>query len=559
MSSSLFTYSCGIPKMSRTTINIISLVLFMLFFIGAGYAWAQGPAAFGDPGSRQTATGGADGLVPVEPSVDGGTVPIGATAQVVVRFRNEGSQPVETGLIRLYPSSTVSATISLNQCQEAPLTAGAECAIALSVKGLQAGAWRVEMLMSHNGRTRLVSATLSGTVEATGEGADTLTSDIEAIPNEIDFETLSSSQTLIEPIILRNITSVPLSISDIYIDSSDNAGYTLKTECEKLEPGQACIATVRWSPRLRGPASGVLVIKHNGPTALTSVPLKGEYTPDSVNQAEVFPEAVPGKGLLVSSQTEVDFGTDIATASTITVSLVNAGDADLTIKDIVVSGADSGLSFRNSGCSPGQVLEPIEACPLTISWSPTRVGAILDDVQVVHNGARGILVLPVRGEAIGTVSQDQGAILLSDNATLTVAPMSEVEDIENALNQDQGVQRASAAQNNRDRVNAPAGGFIPAVANPSGVLDGLKITSFSPTRAIVAGPGGSRIVFNNEDIVLGGIPWSVNIQRNGIEFSHQGQTVLLLFDRSLSSINRTRAKSSDDDEETADDAGDDDN
>jgi len=542
--------------MSRTTLNIVSLVLFMLFFIGAGYAWAQGPAAFGDPGSRQTSAGGAGGLVPVEPSVDGGTVPIGATAQVVVRFRNEGSQPVETGLIRLYPSSTVTATISLNQCQEAPLTAGAECAIALSVKGLQAGAWRVEMLMSHNGRTRLVSATLSGTVEATGEGADSLTSDIEAIPNEIDFETLSSSQTLIEPIILRNITSVPLEISDIYIDASNNSGYTLKTECEKLEPGQACIATIKWSPRLRGPASGVLVIKHNGPTALTSVPLKGEYTPDSVNQAEVFPEAVPGKGLLVSSQTEVDFGTDIETASTITVSLVNAGDADLTLKDIVVSGADSGLSFKNSGCTPGQILEPIEACPLTISWSPTRVGAILDDVQVVHNGARGILILPVRGEATGTVSQDQGAILLSDNATLTVQPMSQVEDIEDALSPRQNVQRASAAQGNRDRVNSPAG-FIPAVANPSGVLDGLKITSFSPTRAIVAGPGGSRIVFDNEDIVLGGIPWAVNIQRNGIEFSHQGQTVLLLFDRSLSSINRTRAKSSDDDDEDSDSSGED--
>jgi len=72
------------------------------------------------------------------------------------------------------------------------------------------------------------------------------------------------------------------------------------------------------------------------------------------------------------------------------------------------------------------------------------------------------------------------------------------------------------------------------MANPASVLDGLKITSFSPRRAIIAGPGGSRIVFDNEDVVLGGIAWGVNIQRNGIEFSHQGQRVLLLFDRSLS-------------------------
>ena len=555
MNMSFFAPTYSILAMSRLVLNIVTLVLFMLFFIGAGYAWAQGPAAFSDPGARQVgASGGADGLVAVEPNVDGGTVPIGATAQVVVRFRNEGSQPVETGLIRLYPSSTVSATISLNQCQEAPLTAGAECAIALSVKGLQAGAWRVEMLMSHSGRTRLVSATLSGSVEATGEGSDTLTSDIEAIPNEIDFESLNASQTLIEPIILRNITSIPISISDIYIDASDNAGFKLKTECDQLEPGQACIATVQWSPRLKGPASGVLVIKHNGPTALSSVPITGDYEPDSVNQAEVFPEAVPGKGLLVSSQTEVDFGTDIATTSTITVSLVNAGDSDVSIKDIVISGSDSGLSFKGTGCSPGQILEPIEACPLTITWAPTRIGTLLDDVQVIHDGARGVLVLSVRGESTAAVSKDQGTIMLSDSSATTVVSSGGITDSDDdeidSTDDDPLTQNAQAARTNRARVERQSSGFIPAVSNPSGVLDGLKITSFSPTRAIVAGPGGSRIVFNNEDIVLGGIPWAVNIQRNGIEFSYQGQTVLLLFDRSLSSVNRVRPQSNEDVEAT---------
>ncbi|MEM7680038.1 MAG: hypothetical protein AAF182_03440, partial [Pseudomonadota bacterium] len=147
---------------------------------------AQGPAAFSDPGASSGTSGssGVGAFTPVETDVDGGAVPIGATAQVVVRFRNEGSQPIQTGLIRLYPSSTVSATIALNQCEtDGPITPGAECAIALSVKGLQAGAWRVEMLMSHSGRSRLVTATLSGTVESTGEGSDNLTSDVETIPD----------------------------------------------------------------------------------------------------------------------------------------------------------------------------------------------------------------------------------------------------------------------------------------------------------------------------------------------------------------------------------------
>lgn len=515
----------------------------------------SGPAALSDPGSRQAGGAVGEGLVAVEPAVDGGAVPIGATAQVVVRFRNEGVQPVQTGKIRLYPSSTVSGTISMNQCEEAPLTTGAECAIALSVKALQAGPWRVEMLMSHNGRTRLVTATLSGTVEAAAEGTSTLRSDIEAIPEAVDFGALNASQTLVQPVILRNITSIPIDVKDIYIDSSEQSGYKLDTECDKLEPGQACIATISWAPKLKGPSTGVLVVKHTGPTALSSVIVKGEYVPDTVDQAETFPEAVPGKGLLVSSQTEVNFGENVQTASTITVSLVNAGDAPLEIDDIQISGSDNGLSFKGKGCVPGLVLDPIEACPLTIFWAPTRAGILLDDVQVVHNGARGILVLPVRGTSTNAVSQDQGAIMLSggDNLIQQVSAPRLLDDngeeYEIVDVQDNGASEPTDEQIRRQQQLAAsdnsrrAGGYQPNIPNASAVLDGLKITSFSPTRAIINGPSGSRIVFNKEPIVLGGVPWDVKIQRNGIEFSYQGQTVLLLFDRSLSSVNRVQSQS----------------
>jgi len=514
------------------------LFLAVIYIVSAEHAFSQGPAAFSDPGARSgsgAVTG--DGIVPVLPSVDGGAVPIGSTAQVVIRFRNEGAQPVETGLIRLYPSSNVSATISLNQCQEGALNSGAECAIALSVKGLQAGAWRVEMLMSHNGRSRLVSATLSGNVEASAEGADRLASDIEAIPNEIDFETLNASQDMVEPVILRNITSNPIKIESIAVDGSLNSGFTHSAQCEVLQPGQACLATVRWSPKLNGPSSGVLVVRHDGPTGLASVPLKGEYTPDEVEQAEPFPQAVPGRGLLVASQTEIDFGTDIDTVSTITVSLVNAGDSAMTLNDISIAGSDNGLTIKSGGCSSGMVLDPIEACPLTVSWSPTRIGNLLDDIQVTHTGARGVLVLPVRGTSIGTVSQDQGAIMLSGG----LQSMGAIPNPPRPGEMDAYLDDPSLDNINDSTAMRSPTSFMPSVSNPASVLDGLKITSFSPTRAIVAGPGGSRIVFHNEEVVLGGVPWDVHIQRNGIEFTNQGNTILLLFDRSLSPMNRVQA------------------
>ncbi len=522
-------------------------------------SFAQYPG-FDDPGSRAAgpATGGSgNGLVAVEPTIDGGAVQVGATAQVVVLFRNDSGKPVETGLIRLYPSSTVTASVTLNQCEEEPLTPGAECAIALTVKGVQAGSWRVEMLMSHSGRSRLVTTTLSGTVETSGEGAKTQANDIEANPDEIDFGSLSQSQTLVESVLLRNSTANPIEINDIYIDTSPQSGYALKTECEVLAAGQACIATVTWAPKLRGPSSGVLVIHHNGPTALTSVPLRGEYTPSAVSQAEVFPEAVPGKGLLVSSQKEIDFGTAIVSTSTITISLVNAGDSPLVINDVRIAGQDNGLSFRGEGCKAGTILQPIDACPLTLSWSPTRVGELLDDVQVVHNGARGVLVLPVRGTADAAVSQDQKSILLTSGTIpgVTVGsgilPLDYDEDRDEFLDPASGVAGSSVSSGVRPgplpggvAVGGASDSYgLAAVGNVQSVLDGYKITSFSANRAIINGPSGSRIVFDEEEIVLGGIPWQVHIQKNGIEFMFQGQRVLLLFDRSLSSSGRANAAS----------------
>ncbi len=498
--------------------------LAVLYFLGGSVsAFAQYPG-FDEPGTRVTG-GGAVGLIPVEGNVDGGSVPMGATAQVVVLFRNEGAQPVETGKINLYPSSNVSASVSLNQCATEPLPSGAECAIALSIKGLQAGAWRLEMLMLHSGRTRLVTATISGSIEPNGDAANKLSSDIETIPNELDFGALASSQTLVEPVILRNITSNPVKITDIHINSAERSGYSVDTDCEELRAGQACIAMVTWAPKQKGPATGALVIKHDGPTGVSSVSLSGDYAPDEVDGADIFPDAVPGKGLLVSSQTEVDFGDSISSASTITVSLVNTGDSALTIKEIKLSGSDNGLTIGSGGCAADLALEPIEACPLTLTWSPARVGALLDDIQVIHDGARGILVLPVRGEADSVVSQDQKAIVLSEAEPTRVISNSDVASGENS-----NVTKSKSK--------------LPAVANAASALDGLKITSFSAKRAIVNGPGGSRLIYDNEQIMLGGVVWDVHIQQNGIEFFNGVDRVLLLFDRSLSSLNRIAGQSS---------------
>ena len=134
------------------------------------------------------------------------------------------------------------------------------------------------------------------------------------------------------------------------------------------------------------------------------------------------------------------------------------------------------------------------------------------------------------------LSNSDGMVYYDEQGEMLDAPQAMSGDQNPTLTGDQRPMpaRPRSAIQNRSTISA---------ASAASVLDGYKITSFSPSRAIINGPGGSRIVFNQEETVIGGVPWNINIEYDGIEFGYQGQRILLLFDRSLSSINRVTASS----------------
>lgn len=101
---------------------------------------------------------------------------------------------------------------------------------------------------------------------------------------------------------MRNVTSVPVkTCKKVSIDASEQSGYSLASDCKILQVGEACISTITWSPMAKGQSDGVLVVEHDGPTKVASVNLKGSYDPKDVEKQNV-PEAIPGAGLMVSSQ-----------------------------------------------------------------------------------------------------------------------------------------------------------------------------------------------------------------------------------------------------------------
>ncbi len=511
---------------------LIASLLIGMGGIASEHAFAQ--SAFDDPNARAAAGGKGGDLVAVSPKIDAGDIALGSSSQVVVLLRNDGVKPIKTSDISLYPSSNVSAEAGQNECSTGVLPPDAVCAIALSVKGLQPGRFRIEMLMRHDGRAKLLTSTVTGLVDVTNEDKRDIVRDLETLPAEIKFGDLKESRPLTRSIILRNVTSKPIDVSSIEIEANQQAGYSLKTDCESLSSGEACISTLTWAPKQRGPSTGVLVVNHTGPTGVVSIPLEGTYTPGSASQVGVFPEAIPGKGLLTASQTEVSFGTNIEAASSITVSLVNVGDAPVALNKIRLSNEDNGIKIADKGCGSKTVLNPIEACPLTLTWEPVREGSILDDVQILHDGARGILVLPITGTATKAVNQDSKSIVFNDNNT---------QDILRAI---EPISADSVGANEvlKREEKATVKAVRSQLSSSEGSLEGYKITSLASNRAIVSGPGGSRVVFNGQETVIGGTLWRVIVQSSAVQFANGKQKILLLFDRSLAPIGASNSSSS---------------
>lgn len=475
----------------------LAALLLVLMLLGADSAYAQ--SAFNDPGSTVGPEGLKADLVAVEPKVDAGIIAPGTNNSMIVQFRNESGTEIQFKDVKLFPSSNVTGQIVSDQCSSEPLQAGAQCAVVLEARGLQSGAFRVEVLARHTGRSRLVTASISGTVEE-GDTDKVKPSDIEITPAILDFGKLDASRPIIRSATLRNITSSEITINDLFIDAPEGSGFSLKTDCKSLMAGASCIASVVWSPVTKGPTSGALVVQHTGASGVVTANMTGEFSPIETVAAKAFPEAVPGKGLLVASEEEIDFGAEIESQSSITVSLVNIGDAPLTLDNIALAGSEQGLKLNQEGCHKDLTLEPTEACPLTVSWAPTKMGMVIDDVRVTHTGARGILVLPVRGTSKAAVSVDSKPIV-------TV-----IETVDGG----------------KTTVVTPAQDSGPPV------LDGYMVTSLSRKNAIISGPGGSRMVRDKQTIRLAGHEWVVNISPEGVGMTSGKNKVLLVFDRSLS-------------------------
>ncbi|MBU6474882.1 MAG: choice-of-anchor D domain-containing protein, partial [Alphaproteobacteria bacterium] len=345
--------------MLRKKISIFGLAAFLLSFVMAAPPAAAQYNAFKPPSASGLAASlaNAPDFKAVKEVIKGGKVAVGSTSYVVVLFENQSATQVTVNRVSLYPSSNVSASVALNQCASAPLSRDAQCAITVAVKGMMPGAWRVDILLDHTGKSRLAMASVEGDVEAVAEKAENNAGEVGIFPDVLDFGQSPGGMAIVRSVTLKNRTTEAVQISRITMDVPAESGFSYKSQCpESLKPDESCNIIVTWQPTSIGLAQGVLMVEHTGKNGMVQAEVKGVFQPPpATKQPKAGTDSV---GITPSS---LDFGTSaggLGLKRSVVVS--NNSASDIEIWDIDMDASNqSGFSY-NSQCP--ETLRPGESC-----------------------------------------------------------------------------------------------------------------------------------------------------------------------------------------------------
>jgi serine protease len=193
-------------------------------------------------------------------------------------------------------------------------------------------------------------------------------------------------------ITLRNSGSISLTITEFAVVGTDSATFTQSNDCgTTLAAGASCTITVWFKPTSIGSKAASIRISSSATGGAVSVALGGVGVASAAN---VSPSA-----LAFGSQA---VGT---TSSGRTFSLVNDGNAALTISSIAVSGADSAQFGVTNNC--GTTVAAGASCSVTVTFAPTSSGAKSAAIRVASNAPGNAAEVAISGTGAA------GALLLS--------------------------------------------------------------------------------------------------------------------------------------------------
>jgi FG-GAP-like repeat/Cep192 domain 4 len=203
-------------------------------------------------------------------------------------------------------------------------------------------------------------------------------------PTSLNFGSQGVSTTsLSKAILISNPSNVSFNIGSIAVSGdfqeANNCGAS-------LQPGTNCTVNVTFSPATTGLESGTLTITDGTRSNPQGIPLSGT----GVSGAFLTPS--PGR---------LNFGAINAgtTSAAMTTTLVNTGNASLTLTGISIAGVDAGdFSVSSNNC--GSSLNAGSSCAVSVKFTPTAGGARAGTVSISDNASNSPQTVVLSGTGI---------------------------------------------------------------------------------------------------------------------------------------------------------------
>lgn len=226
-------------------------------------------------------------------------------------------------------------------------------------------------------------------------------SKIVFIPNAVDFSAVVLGQKNTQTIRMSNQDTGSIQINNILVAGP---GFTITglTFPFSLAPQASRTFNVGFAPKATGPASGTLTVESSLGTSET-LSVKGVGT-------NVLPK-------LQTNPTSINFGKlGVNGTAAQTVKVLNTGNANVTVNQVVVSG--SGFSY--SGLPPKFELAPLQETSFLVSFHPKAKGVVAGSLKFITKDLSAALTVSLAGDGINagsTPSPSAHTVKLSWNAS----------------------------------------------------------------------------------------------------------------------------------------------
>lgn len=210
-------------------------------------------------------------------------------------------------------------------------------------------------------------------------------------PSPIDFGAVLLGTTVTKTVTLKNNGIMDLNISGVIVKYEPFPGYVIPTDfslvsqnCGLLHHWETCLAEIKFKPLKTGSQQSYLVISSNDPSA------------------PVMKIAITGKTahpIISSSLYDVDFGyCAVGQSVKKDIKILNAGEVDLVISGLAISGPNSAQFSLNHTCTE---LEPGDSCKIEVVMTPEMLADLSATLTITSNSQySATLNIPLHGTSL---------------------------------------------------------------------------------------------------------------------------------------------------------------